>query len=179
MAVRYFGLERLRLLPVTRESIRRWSAQMILIWSFTVATGASAASPGLEYRIKAQDGLEFKWGDGKSETLERQPFMVASDFGNAIAIKSTNPNARGAFEIDLVYNTPGKQKYRATAKADQTLEYCAIFNDVVLQCYTLTPDVIPLYSRGGTIYGPFSKTEAEVLTHQIKSTLRPTIPQAD
>jgi hypothetical protein len=44
---------------------------MILIWSFTVATAASAASPGLEYRIKAQDGLEFKWGDGKSETLER------------------------------------------------------------------------------------------------------------
>ena len=98
--------------------------------------------------------------------------MVASDFGNAIAIKSTNPNARGAFEIDLV----SKQKYRATAKADQTLEYCAIFNDVVLQCYTLTPDVIPLYSRGGTIYGPFSKTEAEVLTHQIKRTLRANDP---
>ena len=169
MAVQYFGLGRLRLLPMTRESIRCWSAQMILIWSFTVATAASAASPG----------LEFKWGDGKSETLERQPFMVASDFGNAIAIKSTNPNARGAFEIDLVYNKPGKQKYRATAKADQTLEYCAIFNDVVLQCYTLTPDVIPLYSHGGTIYGPFSKTEAEVLTHQIRRALRPTIPQTN
>jgi hypothetical protein len=60
----------------------------------------------------------------------------------------------------------------------RTLEYCAIFNDVVLQCYTLTPDVIPLYSRGGTIYGPFSKTEAEVLTHQIKRTLA-NIPQTN
>ena len=103
----------------------------------------------------------------------------AAAFHGRIGLRQRNsdqidePNARGAFEIDLVYNKPGKQKYRATAKADQTLEYCAIFNDVVLQCYTLTPDVIPLYSRGGTIYGPFSKTEAEVLTHQIRRTLRP------
>ena len=100
MGVQYFGLGRLRLLPMTRESIRRWSAQMILIWSFTVATAASAAGPGLEYRFKTQDGIQFKWRDGKSETLERQPFMVAADFGNAIAIKSTNPKLPGAFERD-------------------------------------------------------------------------------
>jgi len=65
--------------------------------------------------------------------------MIASDFGNAIAIKSTNPNTRGSFEIDIVHNKPGKQKYRATAKVDQTREYCVVFKEVVLQCYALAP----------------------------------------
>ena len=117
---------------------------------------------------------------------ERGAAKTAASFHGHIGLRQRNsnqidkPEVRGAFQIDLVYNKPGKQKYRATAKADQTLEYCAQFNDVVLQCYTLTPDVIPLYSRGGTIYGPFSKTEAEVLTHQMRrACVWPTIPQTN
>jgi hypothetical protein len=137
-----------------------------------LASAAAAASPGLEYRFKSLDGVEFKWRDGKVEKLERQPFMVTSDFGNAIAIKSTNPNARGSFEIDIVHNKPGKQKYRATAKVDQTREYCVVFNEVVLQCHALAPKLAALYEQGGTIYGPFSKTEAEDLARQINRSLR-------
>jgi hypothetical protein len=132
---------------------------------------AAAAEPGLEYRFKAQDGAEFRWRDGKVEKLDRQPFMVASDFGNAIPIKSTNPNAPGAFEIDLVHNKPGKQKYRATAKIDLSREYCVVFKDTVLQCYALAPKLAGLYEQGGTIYGPFSKAEAEGLARDIKNTL--------
>jgi hypothetical protein len=132
---------------------------------------AAAAEPGLEYRFKSQDGVEFKWRDGRVEKLDRQPFMVAADFGNAIPIKSTNPNVPGAFEIDLVHNKPGKQKYRATAKADFAREYCVVFKDTVLQCYALAPKLAGLYAQGGTIYGPFSKAEAEGLARDIKSTL--------
>jgi hypothetical protein len=137
-----------------------------------LASAAAAASPGLEYRFKALDGAEFKWRDGKVERLERRPFMIASDFGNAIAIKSTNPSTRGSFEIDIVHNKPGKQKYRATAKVDQAREYCVVFKDVVLQCYALAPKVAAFYEQGGTIYGPFSKTEAEDLAREINRSLR-------
>jgi hypothetical protein len=131
-----------------------------------------AASPGLEYRFKALDGVDFKWRNGKVEKLEREPFMVAADFGNAIAIKSTNPNSPGSFEIDIVHNKPGKQKYRASAKMDHTREYCVVFKEIVLQCYAVAPKIAALYEQGGTIYGPFSKTEAEDLTRQIIRSLR-------
>jgi hypothetical protein len=142
-----------------------------VIGLLALAGGASAADVRLEYRFKAPDGVEFKWRDGKVEKLDRQPFMVTSDFGNAIAIKSTNPKAPDAFEIDLVHNKPGKQKYRARAKAEQPREYCALFNDVVLQCYALAPRLATLYEGGGTIYGPFSKTEAQELARKINLAL--------
>jgi hypothetical protein len=142
----------------------------VLVASLALASVASAAGPGLEYRFKAQDGVEFKWRDGKVEKLERQPFMVASDFGNAMAIRS--PSSPGSFEIDIVHNKPGKQKYRATAKVDLAREYCAVFKEVVLQCYALAPRLAALYEQGGTIYGPFSKMEAEDLARQIKGSLR-------
>ena len=142
------------------------------IGTVALTGSATAAGPGLEYRFKAQDGVEFKWRDGKVEKLDRQPFMVASDFGNAIPIKSTNPNAPGAFEIDIVHNKPGKAKYRATAKADLPREYCVVFKDTVLQCYALAPKLAGLFEQGGTIYGPFSKAEAEGLAREINSTLR-------
>jgi hypothetical protein len=144
---------------------------LVVGW-FALTSIASAAGPGLEYRFKAQDGAEFKWRDGKVEKLERQPFMVASDFGNAIAIKSTNRNSPDSFEIDIVHNKPGKQKYRATAKVDLTREYCVVFKEIVLQCYALAPKLAALYEQGGTIYGPFSKTEADDLARQIKGSLR-------
>jgi hypothetical protein len=144
----------------------------VLVASLALVSVASAAGPGLEYRFKAQDGVEFKWRDGKVEKLERQPFMVASDFGNAIAIKSTNRNSPGSFEIDIVHNKPGKQKYRATANVDFAREYCVVFKEIVLQCYALAPKLAALYEQGGTIYGPFSKTEAEDLARQIKGSLR-------
>ena len=143
----------------------------IAVGWLVLANAASAGGPTLEYRFKAPDGVEFKWRDGRVEKLDRQPFMVASDFGNAIPIKSTNPNAPGTFEIDLVHNKPGKEKYRATAKTDFAREYCAVFKDTVLQCYALAPKLAGLYEQGGTIYGPFSKAEAEGLARDIKSTL--------
>jgi hypothetical protein len=137
-----------------------------------LASAAPAASPALEYRFKAPDGVEFKWRDGRVERLDRQPFMVTSDFGNAIAIKSTNAGSPGSFEIDLVHNRPGKQKYRASAKVDQSRDYCVVFNGTVLQCYTVAPRLAGLYEHGGTIYGPFSKAEAEDLARQINRSLR-------
>ncbi len=123
--------------------------------------------------FKALDGVDFKWRDGEVEKLEREPFMVAADFGNAIAIKSTNPNSPGSFEIDIVHNNPGKEKYRASARRDHTREYCVVFKEIVLQCYAVAPKIAALYEQGGTIYGPFSKAEAEELTREIKSSVRP------
>ena len=149
----------------------RLSFSALIGW-LALTSAAAASGPGLEYRFKAPDGAEFKWRDGKVEKLERQPFMMTTDFGNAIAIKSTNPNAPGAFEIDLVHNKPGKQKYRATAKTVPPREYCAVFNEVVLQCYALAPKLAGLYEHGGTVYGPFSKAEAEDLVRQINRLLR-------
>jgi len=143
----------------------------VLVGGLALTGTAVAAEPGLEYRFKSQDGVEFKWRDGKLEKLDRQPFMVAADFGNAIPIKSTNRNVPGAFEIDLVHNRPGKEKYRATAKADLAREDCVVFKDTVLQCYALAPKPAGLYEQGGTIYGPFSKAEAEGLAREIKNTL--------
>jgi hypothetical protein len=142
-----------------------------LVGLLAFAGTASAADTRLEYRFKAKDGVDFKWRDGKVEKLEAQPFMATSDFGNAIAIKSTNPNAPGAFEIDLVHNRPGKQKYRARAKTEAAREYCVLFNDVVMQCYALAPRLATLYEGGGTIYGPFSKTEAQELARKINLAL--------
>ncbi len=133
---------------------------------------AVAAEPGLEYRFKVQDGVEFKWRNGKVEKLDRQPFMVASDFGNAIPIKSTNAKTPGSFEVDIVHNKPGKEKFRATAETDPPREYCVVFKNTVLQCYALAPKFAGLYEQGGTIYGPFSKAEAEGLVREITSTLR-------
>ena len=153
---------------MSKASRRSRGALSLVCW-FALATAVSAASPGLEYRFKAREGLEFKWRDGKTETLEREPFMVASDFGNVIAIKSTNPKLFGAFEIDLVHSKSGKQKYRTTAKVHRYEEYCVMFNEVVLQCYALPPHLAALYESGCTIYGPFSKVEAGDLTHQINS----------
>jgi hypothetical protein len=150
--------------------VRPWL--YVLVGWLALVNVASAAGPSLEYRFKATDGVEFKWRDGKVEKLDRQPFMVTSDFGNAIAIKSTNPTAPGAFEIDIVHNKPGKQKYRASAKTVQPREYCVVFNGVVLQCYTPAPQLLAFYERGGTIYGPFSKAEAEDLARQINRSLR-------
>jgi hypothetical protein len=144
---------------------------LVLICWFALATAVSAAGPGLEYRFKTQDGIQFKWRDGKSETLERQPFMVATDFDNAIAIRSTNPKLPGAFEIDLVHNKAGKQKYRDTRKAARSEEYCVVFNEIILQCYALPPKIAALYEHGGSIYGPFWKVEADDLTRQINRTL--------
>ena len=144
----------------------------IAVGWLALANAASAGGPTLEYRFKAPDGVEFKWRDGRVEKLDRQPFMVTSDFGNAIAIKSTNTGAPGSFEIDLVHNKPGKQKYRASAKVDQNRDYCVVFNETVLQCYTVAPKLAALYERGGTIYGPFSKAEAEDLARQINRSLR-------
>ena len=140
----------------------------------TVAlTGSAvAAGPGLEYRFKAQDGVEFKWRDGKVEKLDRQPFIVTSDFVNAIPIKSTAPNSPGSFEVDIVHNKPGKAKYRATAEVDPPRDYCVVFRDTVLQCYELAPKFAGLYEQGSTIYGPFSKAQAEGLAREIRSTLR-------
>jgi hypothetical protein len=155
---------------MSKASIKIRCAQ-VLVGCLAVAT-AAAASPGLEYRFKALDGVDFKWRNGKVEKLEREPFMVAADFGNAIAIKSTNPNSPGSFEIDIVHNKPGKQKYRASAKMDHTREYCVVFMEIVLQCYAIAPKIAALYEQGGTLYGPFSKTEAEDLTRQIIRSLR-------
>ena len=156
---------------MSKASIRSRCAQ-VLVASLALAGPAAAASPGLEYRFKALDGVDFKWRDGKVEKLEREPFMVAADFANAIAIKSTNPHSPGSFEIDIVHNKPGKQKYRASAKMDHTREYCVVFKKVVLQCYAVVPKIAALYEQGGTIYGPFSKTEAGDLTSQINRSLR-------
>jgi hypothetical protein len=156
---------------MSKASIASRCAQVLIAW-LALTGAAAAASPGLEYRFKALDGVDFKWRDGEVEKLEREPFMVASDFGNAIAIKSTNPNAPGSFEIDIVHNKPGKQKYRASAKVGHPREYCVVFKEIVLACYAVAPKIAALYEQGGTIYGPFSKTEAEDLTRQIIRSLR-------
>jgi hypothetical protein len=160
--------------PMCSATCASWGERPIavLVASLALAGAAAAASPGLEYRFKALDGVDLKWRDGKVEKLEREPFMVAADFANAIAIKSTNPHSPGSFEIDVVHNNPGKQKYRASAKMDHTREYCVIFKEVVLQCYAVAPKIAALYEQGGTIDGPFSETEAGDLTSQINRSLR-------
>jgi hypothetical protein len=154
---------------MSKASIRSRCAQVLVAWLALVGA-AAAASPGLEYRFKALDGANFKWREGKVEKLEREPFMIAADFGNAIAIE--NPNSSGSFEIDIVHNKPGKQKYRASAKLDHPSEYCVVFKEIVLQCYAVAPKIAALYEQGGTIYGPFSKSEAEDITRQIIRSLR-------
>jgi hypothetical protein len=47
-----------------------------------------------------------------------------------------------------------------------------VFKEIVLQCYAVAPKIAALYEQGGTIYGPFSKMEAEDLARQINGTLR-------
>ena len=146
---------------------------MVVIWSFTAATAASAARPRARISLQGARRARIQMGGRQERDARAAALHGRSGLRQRNRDQIDEPERFAArSKMDLVHNKPGKQKYRATANADQTLEYCAIFNDVVLQCYTLTPDVIPLYWRGGTIYGPFSKTEAEVLTHQIRRTLR-------
>jgi len=149
--------------------MRNWLLALVPLLALTSTEGN--ADPGLEYRFKAPTGMEFKWRDGKVERLESQPFMITSDFANAIAVKSTNANVPESFEIDIVHNKPGRQKYRAITKLDQPREYCILFDKVVLQCYALPAKLAILYEQGGTIYGPFSRSEAKNLTAQINNLL--------
>ena len=149
--------------------MRNWLLALVPLLALTSTEGN--ADPGLEYRFKAPNGMEFKWRDGKVERLESQPFMITSDFANAIAVKSTNANVPESFEIDIVHNKPGRQKYRAITKLDQPREYCILFDKVVLQCYALPAKLAILYEQGGTIYGPFSRSEAKNLTAQINNLL--------
>jgi hypothetical protein len=150
-------------------SMRNWLLALVPLLALSSTEGN--AGPGLEYRFKTPDGVEFNWGDGRIERLESQPFMITSDFGNAIAVKSTNANARDSFEIDIVHNKSGRLKYRATTKVIEPREYCILFNEVVLQCYALSAKLWTLYGQGGTIYGPFSRWEAMNLTAQINNLL--------
>jgi len=53
---------------MSKASIRSRCAQ-VLVASLALAGAAAAASPGLEYRFKALDGVDFKWPDGKVEKL--------------------------------------------------------------------------------------------------------------
>jgi hypothetical protein len=46
-----------------RASIR---SRYLVAW---LALAGAAANPGLEYRFKALDGMDFKWRDGKVEKL--------------------------------------------------------------------------------------------------------------
>jgi len=149
--------------------MRNWVLVSVTVLALSSADGN--AGPGLEYRLKAPDGVEFKWRDGKVERLASQPFMITSDFANAIAMKSTNPRAPESFEVDIVHNQLGTRKYRAITKFGQPREYCILFNKVVLQCYAVIPRLASLYEQGGTIYGPFSRSEATNLTAQINELL--------
>ena len=149
--------------------MRNWL--LVSITALALSSTEGNAGPGIEYRFKVPDGLEFKWRDGKVERLEGQPFMITSDFANAMAIKSTNPNAPASFEIDIVHNEVGTRKYRAITKFAPPREYCVLFQKVVLQCYAIIPRLASLYEQGGTIYGPFSRSEAIDLTAQINELL--------
>ena len=53
---------------MSKASIRSRCAE-VLVASLALAGPAAAASPGLEYRFKALDGVDFKWRDGKVEKL--------------------------------------------------------------------------------------------------------------
>ena len=149
--------------------MRSWLLASLTLLALSSTEGN--AGPGLEYRFKAPNGVEFKSRDGKVERLEGQPFMTTSDFANAIAVKSTNANGPESFEIDIVHNKPGRQKYRAITKVDQPREYCILFDKVVLQCYALPAKLAILYEQGGTIYGPFPRSEAKNLTAEINELL--------
>jgi hypothetical protein len=149
--------------------MRNWLLASVTVLALSGSEGN--AGSGIEYRFKAPDGVEFNWLDGKVERLEGQPFMITSDFANAIAMKTTNLNAPDSFEIDIVHNKSGRIKYRAITKLDQPREYCILFDKVVLQCYALPPKLATLYEHGGTIYGPFSRSEAKNLTAQINELL--------
>ena len=149
--------------------MRSWLLASVTVLVLSGSEGN--AGSGLEYRFKAPGGVEFNWRDGKVERLEGQAFMTTSDFGNAIAMKTTNLNAPDLFEIDIVHNKSGRIKYRAITKVDQWREYCILFDKVVLQCYALPAKLAILYEQGGTIYGPFSRSEAKNLTAQINELL--------
>ena len=61
----------------------------VCIGWLALASAAAASGPGLEYRFKTQDGVEFKCRDGKVEKLERQPFMVTPTL--ATRLRSSRP----------------------------------------------------------------------------------------
>ena len=142
----------------------------MLFVCFALASAAvPAGAAGLEYRFKAPDGVEYKSRNGITEKLESQPFMSGPDFSNAIAIKS---NTQVSFEVDIIHNRNGKQKYRATVEATNQREYCVLFDGVILQCNVLASKLVALYAQGGTIYGPFAKSEAIDLAKQINRSIR-------
>lgn len=150
--------------------MRNWL--LISATALALSSTEGNAGPCIEYRFKVPDGVAFKWRDGKVERLASQPFMITSDFAHAMAMKSTNPNAPASFEIDIVHNELGTRKYRAITKFNSPREYCMVFNKVVLQGYAIIPRFASLYEQGGTIYGPFSRSEAMDLTAQINKLLR-------
>jgi preprotein translocase subunit SecD len=145
-----------------------------IIASFIFAlSSASVAQPsGVECRLEAKkDGLEFKWGDGKVVKLESSAFMSGSDFIKAIARDPKDPNSPGKYEIDLLHSESGKKKFRDVANQDRARGYCIVFESTILQCYDFPPEVKGLYEKGSSIYGPFSKAEAEKLAVAINNSL--------
>ena len=143
----------------------------IVLLGLVAFVSAAAAEGGPEYRLEVRDGRPFKTADGKAFVLGPLPFMTGKDFARAVAVKSTNPNQPGSYNVELLHSATGKAKFRAVADADRARSYCAVVADTVRFCAAFPPAVKDVYDRAGIIPG-LSKADADTLVAEINRSLK-------
>jgi hypothetical protein len=132
----------------------------------------------IEYRLEAiTGGFPFKWSsqvDGgaadKPKMLESDPFVTGDDF-NSFQIKKLKspPSKPNTYEIELVHNELGRKKFRSIANKNRERSYCVLIGTEIFQCYSFPPEMKGLWEKSSSIYGPFSKDQAEKLVGSMKS----------
>ena len=135
---------------------------------------AQAEDGGIEYRLEVKDGVPFHTHEGKEFLLAPLPFMTGADVVRVDVLKSKSPDlaAEGIHDVELVHSPVGKAKFRAVADADRTREFCILFHEEIVQCYAFPPVGRDIYDRATSIYGKFSKADAEKFAADIRRTLR-------
>lgn len=126
----------------------------------------------IEYRLEAKIGGEkFEWANqvskkssAKPKNLESEAFLSNLDF-SSFKIKpiKNSPNKFNSFEVELIHSENGRKKYADVANKDRERIYCVVIGIEIYQCSGFTPAVKDLWDKSTSVYGPFSKDQAEKL----------------
>jgi hypothetical protein len=137
-----------------------------------IYSSVSYADVGYHLKTKV-DGVQFNWSKGKSvESLEATPFIKKVDISKA-ALEKTKAKALGeVYDIKLINSDHGRKIFRTIANKDRSREFCILYKKKVLQCYSFPPRVKGLYDSSTTIYGGFSRQQAEDLVQDINNSLK-------
>jgi hypothetical protein len=151
--------------------MRRGVLLSIMALSFGMSA-ARAADNGLEYLLKAPDGVPFAFDHADEQYFSPLPFMTAADFTGARAQASKNPNTPGDWEVVLTHTAIGQAKLRAVADADRGREFCVVFHDTLYHCEAFPPVMKTVYVKDRTLSDRLTQAKALKLTAEMAADIR-------